>query len=256
MKQHVSLWLTGLLCVACHGAVSAAQEISVTDERPVAKAIEKLEAIYRVPISYEDTRYLSNNDMTDVTEAVRLDQGKGDDPSRVFVPARRTLTFDLPETPARAAVTSPSERSAAALAALKGLLDSDALAGGTGGFQVSEDSSGLHVVSRSYRDASGRTQKLKPVLDGQITLKVRSQPALDVLDEICKQLSPDGGAAINVGTVPMNLLANSPVDVEAKNVAARDALESISKQIGARVAWQLLCEPGDGECALNMHIVR
>jgi hypothetical protein len=139
---------------------------------------------------------------------------------------------------------------------VKSLLESDAVSGGTGGFAVSEDAAGLHVAARSFRDASGRTQKLTPIVDGKITLKAQAQPALAVLEEICKQLSPDGAPALHLGTIPLNFMGNSLAAVDANNEAAREALESLAKQVGAPVSWQMFCDPGDGGCALNLHVVR
>jgi hypothetical protein len=253
MRQHAAFWLAGLLSVALCGTCAQAQDVSVTDERPIAKAIEKLEHLYRVPITYEDTLYLNDNDVVDVTAAVRLDND-GSNPHRVLVPVRRTITFALPETQA-GAMRSQSGQSAAALAAVKSLLDSYALAGGAGVFDVSENSSGLHVVSRAYADVSGQLQSLKPALETRVSITEGLRPAFDVLDEICGQISL-GGRVVDVGTVPTNLLANHPVNVDVKSASARDILGSISKQIGVPLSWQLFCDPGDGGCALNMHVVQ
>jgi len=257
MKLDARSWLAGglaLLSGAFCNAYAQTQDVSVTDERPIAKAIEKLERLYRVPITYEDTLYLNANHFVDVTEAVRLDHGTGNNPQRVLVPARRTITLGLPENQSGIATRSEPERSAAAFAAVKNMLDTYALGGGAGAFTVSEDSSGLHVVSRAFVDASGRPQTLKPALETRISLSQKG-PALAVIEEICRQIS-SGGGVVDVGTVPVNLLANRQVSVDARNEVARDVLESISKQIAVPLSWQLFCDPGDGGCALNMHVVQ
>lgn len=255
VKQHVRLWLAGLFTVAFCCTCAQAQDISVTDERPIAKAIEKLERLYRVPITYEDTLYLNDNDIVDVTAGVRLDHD-GSNPERVLVPARRTITFPSPETQTARAMRSQSGRSAAALAAVTSLLDSYKLAGGTGDFTVSRNSYGLHVVSRAFTDGSGQPQSLKPALESQVSITQRERPAMDVIEEICRQISSRGGRTVDVGTSPINLLANHLVNVDVKNAGARDVLESISKQIGVPMSWQLFCDPGDGGCALNIHAVQ
>lgn len=159
----------------------------------------------------------------------------------------------LPET--EVDMESYSERSAAALAAVRSVLDSYAGAGGAGAFTVSEDASGLHVVSREFKDASGQVQILKPVLETRISM-TNSGSALDAVEKICQQVNLGSKVGIGLGTVPMNLLANTAVNVDVKNVAARDLLESISKQIGVPLGWELFCDPRDGGCALNMDAVQ
>jgi hypothetical protein len=253
-SRHTGFCLTTLLSVAFCGAYAQARDMSVTDERPVAKAIEKLEQLYRVPITYEDTLYLNDNDIKDVTATVRLDHGTGDSAERVLVPARRSITFTLPE--AQADAEPSAGHSEASLAAVKALLDRYTLAGGTGAFTVSEDSSGLHVVSRAFIDASGQRQTLKPALDAQISIMQPLQPALNVIEKICSLVSAGGGRTVDLGTIPTNLLATHLVKVDVKNVSAREILEDISKQVGMPLSWQLFCDPADGGCALNMHTVR
>ncbi len=249
LKREFAVWLVSMVSVSLCGIYARAANMSVTDERPVAKAIEELEHRYHVPITYEDTLYFNANDIADVTETVRLDQGVGETASRVFVPTRRTVTFALPDDAA-------TGRSAAALAAVKSLLDSYALSeGDAAAFAVSQDSSGLHVVSRGFTDLSGQPQSLKPALDRQISITQRDRTALDALDEICRLISEQGGKVVDLGTSPNNLIATRLVNVDFKNAKAREILESISKQLGVHLSWQLFCGPGEEGCALNLHVV-
>jgi len=249
MGQHVGYWLAGMVLVAfC--AYAQAEEMSVTDERPVAKAIELLEQRYHVPITYEDTLYLNDNEIADVTAEVRLDHD-GSNPQRVLVPVRRTVTFFAPETTTG---KSQGARLEAALDAVMSLVDSYALAGGAGGFTVSQDASSLHVVARAFTDASGKSQTLKPILEAQVSIAGRPQSAFAAIEEVCRQTS-SAARVLDVGTTPINLLANHPVNLDLKNAQARAVLESISKQMAAPLSWQLFCGPRDGGCALNVHVV-
>jgi hypothetical protein len=251
-KRRFAFWLAGMMSVAlCGGYARAGSNRTVTDERPVAKAIEELERQYRVPITYEDTLYFSGDEVADVTESVRLDHGYGSDATRVLVPVRRTIGFALPESGSE----SETARSEAALEAVRGVLDSYALAAGTRAFTVSQDGSGLHVVGRIFRDAAGHEQKMRPFLDKMISMSGQGRPALEVLQEMCRKVSAQGGKVLNLGTAPTNLLAHHQVNLNEKNVRARNVLESVSKQMGVRLSWQLFCDPADGGCALNLHVV-
>jgi hypothetical protein len=250
MTQFAGLSLAGLLFAFCT-TFAASQEVSVTSERPIQMAAERLEDLYRVPITYEDTLYVNEDDFVDVTAEVRLDHD-GSNPNRVLVPARRTITFPLAEAET-GKMKSQSERSGAALMALENVIDSYTLAGGAGEFSAFKDSAGLHVVSRAFRDGSARSETMSPVLEMPVWITQQHQPALDVIEEICQQVSLRGRTPLDVGTVPTNLLANTPVSVNAKNTNARDVLESISEQVGAPLSWDLLCDPRGG-CALNIHV--
>jgi hypothetical protein len=251
IRQRLGL-VAGLLSIVLCSALASGQEVSITGERPVQKAIEKLEDLYRMSITYEDTLYMNAGDFVDVTAEVRLDHD-GSNPNRVLVPTRRTITFPLSET-AIGKTKSSQERKAAALAALKTMIDSDALAGGNGGFTVNEDAAGLHVISRAFRDASGQSESMRPILEIPVWITLQRQPALDVIEQICQQVSLRGRLPLGVGIVPLNLLANSLVSVDANNATARDVLENISQQIGITLSWDLRCDPREGECALNMHV--
>jgi hypothetical protein len=249
-RQHAGFWLAGFLLAGLHSTCAQTQvrSVTVTYGRPIAQAIEKLEVLYRVPITYEDTLYMNDRDIEDVTAKVRFDHD-GSNPNRVLVPATRTITFSLPETEGVKTMSSQSERSGAALEAVKNVLDGYVRAGGTGDFTVSEDSFGVHVVSRAFTDASGRLQLLRPLLETHISITQQRSSALDLVEEICRQVS-SGKKVVIVGTIPTNLLANHQVD--ATNGEARDLLESISKQIGVPISWELFCGPRDDKCALNM----
>jgi hypothetical protein len=248
--QFAGLSLAGLLSIAFCTTSATSQEVSVTSERPVQAAVEQLEDLYRVPITYEDTLYMNEDDFADVTAEVRLDHD-GSNPHRVLVPARRTITFPAEAEIGR--VKSQSERSAGALMALKNVIDSYALAAGAGEFSVFQDSAGLHVVSRTFRDVSARLETMSPVLEMPVWITKQHRPALDVIEEICRQVSLRGRLPLDVGTVPTNLLANTPVSIDAANAKARDVLESVSEQVGVPLSWHLLCDPRAG-CALNIHV--
>jgi hypothetical protein len=254
MRQHFILWWVGVLSIAVYGTCAHAQEVTLTDGRPIATAIEtlSLEHLYGVPITYEDTLYMNDNDIADITEAVRADHD-GSNLNRVLVPVERTITFTLPEPQPSETVRSQSERAEAALAAVKSVLDSYTFSGGAGSFTVSEDSFGLHIISRAFTDASGKSQILKPALETQISITHRLKPALTLINEICKQLSTADGGVVELGAVPMKLLASHLVNVDVTNGAARDILESISKQIEVPLSWELFCD--HDRCALNIHVV-
>ena len=249
--QHAGLLLAGLLSIAFCTTFVSSQEVSITSERPIQMAAERLEDLYRVPITYEDTLYMNADDFVDVTAEVRLDHD-GNNPNRVLVPVRRTITFLLAEAEISKMKSQP-ERSAAALMALKSVIDSYALAAGAAEFNAFQDSAGLHVVSRAFHDVSARSETMRPVLEIPVWITQQQRPALDVIEEICQQVSLRGRLPLDVGTVPTNLLANKTVSVDAKNANARDVLESISEQVGVPLSWQLLCDPRGG-CVLNLHV--
>jgi hypothetical protein len=253
MKKQITLWLMGVLVFAVCSSTAKAQDMTVSNARPIVAAIEKLnlEHSYRVPITYEDTLYVNDNEIEDATEEVRQDHD-GSSLNRVFVPVDRTITISLSEVKAAPPGTDPTERFEAALHAVQNVLDSYAFSGGPGAFTVSQDASGLHVISRAFTNRSGQSQTLRPALDTRISVKAKGISALVVVEQITKQLSGEG-LAVELGAVPMKLLSYRMVNVDIEQGTARDALETISKQIDTPLSWQLLCDPAG--CALNLHVV-
>ena len=94
MLQHITTITRGTLLLSslalCQPACSQSKTVEVADPRPVAKAVQMIEAIYGVPIYYEDPITVHPSQLEDVTEQVQ----RTPDPShRVIVQKRSTLSF-------------------------------------------------------------------------------------------------------------------------------------------------------------------
>ena len=75
------------------GAPVRAGEATASDPRPVAKAAEQLERLYRVPITYEDPAYAYPGAIDDVTAAVRRGPAAPGPAGRVLVPRGGTISY-------------------------------------------------------------------------------------------------------------------------------------------------------------------
>src|SRR5437016_12809496 len=73
------------------------KSMEVNDPRPVAKAVEQLEALYGFPVTYEDPPYVHGSELADVTDKLHRDR---ENLNRVVIPKGGPLswTYDLPSS--------------------------------------------------------------------------------------------------------------------------------------------------------------
>jgi hypothetical protein len=233
-----------------------AQSLTVADPRPVAAALERIEAIYGTPVTYEDTLYDYDTQVMDVTSSVRRDHASADNANRVLVPMSRRLTFTY--TPPRTTVKEapPSRLSPDLVAAIKNALDSYAASRGVPMFALVEDNSLLHVVAMRFVNASGYFQSFTPLLDMRISLEARQRSALELIAAICEKVSLVYRRTVVVGTAPINLLMAHNTQVGVANQKARVVLDKLFQEIGEPLSYQLFCDARLRECALNTHLVK
>ena len=89
----IVLWFVGQAFPAPAQQQNETATISVTDPRPLARAIETLEAHYGWVITYEDPRFVFPGDIEDVTLSVRRD---GRTAPKVLIPRGGEFNFQYP----------------------------------------------------------------------------------------------------------------------------------------------------------------
>ena len=127
-------------------AYAQSNTAEVTDGQPILQAIRLIENIYHIPVSFEDTRYVNDSLLVDVTEQI---QRTPDSSHRIKDLKKRTLSFTYrlpppdPSTvnggwPSRSGgwSTTRQERETELEDALKSVLDGYAAAGGPESFAV------------------------------------------------------------------------------------------------------------------------
>jgi hypothetical protein len=219
--------------------------ISVTDPRPLARAIETLEARYGWVITYEDPRFVFPGDIEDVTLSVRRD---GRTAPKVLIPRGGEFNFQYPT--ARGAAPNESRL-------LQQLLNEYHLTGHPGVFRLAQTDGVFHVIPHESRNSEGRFVTLASLLDARISIPEGDRSAFGMLGLISEAVSKSAAATLTVGTVPLNVMMQTRVQGGANNESARTVLLRTLAASNQKLSWKLLCGPGETpECALNIHVVQ
>ncbi len=239
--RHVMITL-GLIVAFLGNASASPNTITVQDARPVAKAIQELEKRYGWRITYEDPPYSHSSDMPDVTPSVQEGSSVAPGANRVLGPKAAILSFPLP-------ATNQDE-----LSTVEAVVNIYNESHRRFEFAVVRGARLLHVVPRKVTGLSGNLEPVKPVLDTVITIEPRERTAIALLEEICKKVSIATNTDVDLGTVPMNMLAQTKTSIGGSGRTARSILEQLIVETGARLSlsWRLLYGPDDKGYALNI----
>ncbi len=225
--------------------------LSVQDGRPLAKAIETLEAKYGWVITYEDPRYVHLSEIADVTEMVRNPLHKstpGSEATRVLVPKGGALVIDYD-------VMSDTGLPVDREAVIQQLLEANSVYGNAGSFRLERKGQVLHVIPTAAKSSTGKLAAQESVLDTVISLPAEERSAMQTLDAICAAVSQATKTQVVVGMVPLNRFFQHRDQEGATSETARDVLLKLLERTGTNLSWQLFYEPGIRMYALNIHQV-
>lgn len=260
ISQTITL-LCGLCFLPCANAATVTtQPITIDDPRPVAAAIEKLETIYAVPITYEDTIYPNEGERADVTEAISRTHNIT---RKVLVPKGGVPSFSYTPPPEDATL---QVRMNMAQAAIIDLLSHYNQGRNSQMFTFLKTDSEFHVIAVQFVDEGGKIQKHSPLLDTPVTFTPLRPPTATIanaggaLAGLMEAVTNASNIKVWGGQVPLNLFAHSPGNITASNEPARSVLDRLIKQIPvsvpsqpgpdggtvpvpATLSWQLFCDP-------------
>lgn len=224
--------------------------LSVEDGRPLAKAIETLQAKYGWVITYEDPLYVHFSEIADVTEMVRnpLHKSRPGQATRVLVPKGGALVIEydvMPDT------GLPVDREAI----LRKLLETNSANGNPGRFRLEKTGEVLHVISTASKSTAGTFAPQESVLDAVITLPAEERSGLQTLEAICAAVRQATQTPVVVGTIPLNLFLQHRDQQGAASEKARDVLLNTLKRTGMNLSWRLLYGPGTKMYVLNIRQV-
>lgn len=227
-------------------------KLSVEDQRPVAKAIEMLEAKYGWVITYEDPRYVHNSEVNDVTLKVRkdLDKFKPGEAPKVLVPKGGVLEFTYEVSPGTNLPNDP------AMVVLK-LLDAQAARNHGGRFRLESSGKTMHVIPTAIKNSGGVLTSQESVLDTFISLSAEDRTVERKLESICAAISQATGIPVNLGAYPSNLFHQRRDQRGAANQRARDVLVNTFESLGngSKLSWQLFYSASLKMYLLNIHLV-
>jgi len=252
-----------LSTAAAHAETRA---VTFSEGHAVREAVDRLEAVYDVPITYEDPP------MSYEQEVAK---------------AAKPLFFSY-EVPAPDATLET--RKALASEALANMLQNyAALWWGGDMFKVVEGNGGFEIVPVQYLDKAGHIVKAQPILDTPISLPSQDRTPAETIVEICKAVSAASGGTLMPGSlaaVPNNTMERNQdgfdptVTFSASNEPARDVLARLFAQlpasgdkagpcknrgiggngdqncywdVPANLTWQVWC--GEGICLLHTQLI-
>jgi hypothetical protein len=231
-------------------AATNRRHLSIESGRPLAQAIQVLEAKYGLVITYEDPRYTHPSEIVDVTEKVRrnLNKFELDKAPRVFVPKGGQLSFEYDEALARTGYQA---------ALVQQLIDANLAIGNAGRFRVEQQGAFIHVIPMAIKNVRGQVAPQASVLDAVISLPKAERSGLKTLDEICTAVSQLTKTHVVLGSAPLNLFLRYRNEEGIARKPARDALAELLAKIGngTPLSWRLLYDPGLRMYALNVHVV-
>jgi hypothetical protein len=198
-------------------------ELTVSGPRPVAAVALELEDRFHRVVTYEDPPYPDPADRA---------------PGPVPRPGTITIGYGRSE---------PVEQ------VLRRAIEAHERARNPGWFAVVRAGDRLDVVPRAYRTAAGDVVERIPLLDTVIPPAPERTDGIAFLEGLAAALHRARGEAVEIGTVPVNLLAGHRSAGGEKPIAARHLLGARLSRLGPGLSWQLLNDPGSGAFVLNIH---
>jgi hypothetical protein len=228
------------------------RHLSTESGRPLAEAIEMLEARFGFVTTYEDPRYMHASEVEDVTEKIRrdVDKLKPRKGPRVIVPKGGVLSFDYDDILAR--------KSNYHLTLVQQLVDANLTQGNPGRFRVEQQGALIHVIPTAIKNERGKVVAQSSVLDALISVPKAERSGLQTLDAICAAVSQVTGTKVVFFGGPFNnLYLRYRNKEEITRRPARAALAEILIKIGngTPLSWQLLYEPGMKMYGLKVQVV-
>jgi hypothetical protein len=194
-------------------------ELTVSGPRPVATAALELEQRFHRSVTYEDPPYPD---------------------SAGPVPRPPTITIGY----------GPSE---SVESVLRRAIEAHERAGNPGWFTVVQAGDRIDVVPRAYRTAGGDVVERVPLLDTVIPAAPGRTDGIAFLEALTVALRRARGEAVEIGTVPVNLLSQDRSAGADEPMPARHLLGARLSRLGPGLSWQLLNDPGTGAFVLNIH---
>lgn len=221
----------------------AVSVIDVSDHRPLALALDKLQTLTGIPVNYEDVPYENLADLEDVATQEQRVRYPG---YRLLVPRKGQIRASVgPYRPGSLADT---------VASVYALIASYRASGLPGDFKVDQANGMLYVTPTKMLDRTGSVQDVRPRMDTIVSIPYAERRAIDCLEAITRAVSTVIGTKIAVGAFPLTS-AEKRVACGANGESARDALAALlSKVSEGPASYELLFDPMTGYM-LNLRFI-
>ena len=202
-------------------------ELDLTSPRPLAAVALILEKRFGRMITYEDAPYRHPDDIVRDEGGRIIPRG-----GRIFI--QYQVGDNLREV-------------------INRVLEIHACSGYPGMFAVEERADSYHIVPRGFRDADGVTEDRLSLFGTMISLPSLAHNGLQFVESIVLTVSKATGESVSLGILPINAFIQHVSTTNISSGEARDLLVDLFHEMGLRLSWQLLNDPGKAEFYLNIH---
>ena len=231
-------WLSAIL-IASLASAQPASSVTNNDHRPLAGALDKLEAALGIVVNYEDPPYENIADLEDVSTPEQRAKAPG---FRILVPRKGEIS-------ATVAGSSDSDK----MFSIIGLFNSYRNAGLPGDFTVEQANGAYYVLPTKILSTNGSFRDVGSPLKTLITLPNGERRAADAENEILKAVSKAAGINIVFGSFPFR--PTTLVTLGADREPARDVLARFfGKLTAAPVSYRLLYDANLRDYMLNVQV--
>ena len=194
----ISFCLFPALLALCWSA--NAETVTVSNGRPVAQAAIRLETVYGWAITYEDLPLVYESDLEDVTSKVRKDGKSASEPGiqRILTPRVWTFSFAF-DPPAQLEPGTRAPEGLARGAILDMLKSYSESIGGVEMFTLTDSNGLFHIIPTQRRDASGKLEKIVPLLDTPVVISPGQRTGYEFVEQICRSLASQSGSPVGFG---------------------------------------------------------
>ena len=209
--------------------------VIVDEARPVAKAMALLSSRLGWNITYEEPVYLNADDLLVVRNADRRTTLPR--PGRVWLPDE-VMMATAQEDP---------------VAFLESVIGTEETSRGrVKRFKVLRSELMFHVVPDQVLDASGRWQKVVPILDTRIAISHGAVSLSEFLEILCTNLSAAVPTKVITGRIPNGLEAQTMVPAQERTAPVRTLLAEALSRTQVPLKWMLMYDPSSAAYYLSI----
>jgi hypothetical protein len=267
LERRVGLFLAfaSLRVASSQISPTSSLTLQITDPRPLAAAVLKVEQLSGLAVNYEDVPYLFSGDVQDITDQITTptQKAQGIAGVRVLVPRGGMLSVPiLVSSSTRLLADAPS-----VLNALNAILAvHNASVSSPGQFRLTNNNGVFYVEPTIGHSTTGTSVQVTPVLSTQVTIPLQQINGIEALKLILDQVSKATGVPrIKLGSIPAFTFIRDKIKFSATAEPANQVLSRLFASLYSEgsaapvdsqtMSYRLLYEPKEQDYAINIHPV-
>lgn len=216
--------------------------IAVEDRRPIVAVLDQLEALFGVPINYEDVPYENSMDVEDISTPQQRASFPG---YHLVVPRVGKIEFGIVDT------NSPITNVLGSLTNLVAAYHANAL---PGQFVVGESNGVFSVAAVTSRDSSGKQKDVVTPLADRVMIPEATRTTSDTVATVLGSISKASGVNVVLGTFPFPFAPK--LTLGSNGEPGSVVLANLFGKLTSRpISYRLLFDPSSKGYMLNLQIL-